>query len=304
MKRRKLLKGLLAAPVTLAAAKTAKLPEEKEEPSPDPAPDPGYAEMDFGGSTFKTMTRVAVSGGFDPLHVGHLALFKSAADFGRLTVIINSDEWLIRKKGRAFMPFADRAAIIQELECVDNTIEAVDDDGTVCETLKYLKSNEDLKFFCNGGDRMIHNTPESELCPKIDVEMVWGCGGSKIASSSALTEAPYCILSKPWGTHQVLAEGEGFKVKKLVINPGHETSLQTHKHRGEVWRIEAGQGFAQIEDGVYRMHPRDLYEISSGFQHRLSCVGDIPLEILEVQIGVCDEDDITRFEDNYGRASQ
>ena len=125
---------------------------------------------------------VVVSGGFDPIHVGHLRMMKEAAEHGKLTVVINSDAWLRRKKGYVFMPWEERAELISALSCVDKVIEAKDDDRTVCETLKELRPD----IFANGGDRGVNTTPEAKLCEELGIELIWNIGGGKVRSSSKL----------------------------------------------------------------------------------------------------------------------
>ena len=126
--------------------------------------------------------RIAVSGGFDPIHVGHVRMIQAAAKYGDVIVICNSDPWLNRKKGYNFMPFAERAEIIRAFKGVKDVIEAKDDDGTVCETLAEIQPD----IFANGGDRFNTNTPETQTCKKYAIEMLWGVGGGKIQSSSDL----------------------------------------------------------------------------------------------------------------------
>ena len=142
----------------------------------------------------KKLKLAIVSGGFDPLHIGHLELFersKSLAD--DLFVIVNTDDFLIRKKGKPFMPLEERMYIIQALKPVKFTIKSIDTDDTVCETLKFIYENYkvtkkyDKLFFCNGGDRTNGtNTPEHDACEQIGIESVYGLG-KKIQSSSWLT---------------------------------------------------------------------------------------------------------------------
>ena len=121
-----------------------------------------------------------VSGGFDPLHIGHLRMIKEAAKHGKVIVVVNSDAWLLRKKGFIFMPFEERKEIIEGYAEVDR-VEAVDDsDGTVCEALWRVKPT----YFANGGDRTSNNTPEMNVCNQMGIEMLWGVGGGKIQSSS------------------------------------------------------------------------------------------------------------------------
>ena len=125
---------------------------------------------------------IMVSGGFDPLHIGHLRMIKEAAQHGKVIVVVNSDAWLLRKKGFIFMPFEERKEIIEGYTEVDR-VEAVDDsDGTVCEALWRLKPT----YFANGGDRTSNNTPEMRLCEQLDIEMLWSVGGGKIQSSSEM----------------------------------------------------------------------------------------------------------------------
>ena len=125
---------------------------------------------------------VAVSGGFDPIHVGHIRMIREAAEHGDVIVIANSDEWLLRKKGYVFMPLKERAEIIQSIKGVAAVFQADDDDDTVTESLLRLKPD----IFANGGDRKQQNTPEMKVCDDIGIEMLWNVGGGKIQSSSEL----------------------------------------------------------------------------------------------------------------------
>ena len=127
---------------------------------------------------------ICISGGFDPVHVGHLRRIREAAQFGRLIVIVNSDEWLMRKKGYIFMPFSERCEILQGFEGVQETVCVDDNDGTVCEALEQLKPT----FFANGGDRKSTNTPEIELCEKLGIKLLWYVGGGKVQSSRILVD--------------------------------------------------------------------------------------------------------------------
>ena len=127
---------------------------------------------------------VAISGGFDPVHVGHVRMIKEAAKLGDVIIITNSDEWLKRKKGYVFMPWEERQEILAEFKGVIDVIEAWDKDDTVCKTLERVKPD----IFANGGDRKGDNTPEVDLCMKLDIELVWNVGGDKIQSSSELVE--------------------------------------------------------------------------------------------------------------------
>ena len=132
--------------------------------------------------------KIAVSGGFDPIHVGHVRMILEASKFGEVIIIANSDGWLKRKKGYIFMPWEERAEILSSIKGVSCVVEAKDHDGTVCETLSDLRETVGLDYFANGGDRKKNNTPEMSLCKKINVEMLWNIGGGKIQSSSELVE--------------------------------------------------------------------------------------------------------------------
>jgi len=129
------------------------------------------------------MTRtVAVSGGFDPIHVGHVRMILEAATLGeRVVVIANSDAWLKRKKGYVFMSFEERAEILMSIKGVDSVVEADDDDNTVCKTLQELKPD----IFANGGDRKLGTIPEYDLCDKLNIEMFFGVGGDDKPQSSS-----------------------------------------------------------------------------------------------------------------------
>jgi len=135
------------------------------------------------------MQKIAVSGGFDPVHIGHLRMFQAAHINGLtehgmvdVTVILNSDEWLMRKKGFVFMPFEERKEILLGFSSVCDVVEVDDSDDTVCEALRRIKPD----FFGNGGDRKSDNVPEIDLCQKLGIELVWNLGGDKIQSSSDL----------------------------------------------------------------------------------------------------------------------
>ena len=127
---------------------------------------------------------VAISGGFDPVHVGHVRMIKAAAKLGDVIIITNSDEWLKRKKGYIFMPWIERQEILAEFKGVIDVIEAWDKDDTVCKTLERFKPD----IFANGGDRKGDNTPEVELCIDLGIELAWNVGGDKIQSSSDLVD--------------------------------------------------------------------------------------------------------------------
>lgn len=142
-------------------------------------------------STEKT---VCVSGGFDPVHVGHLRMMQEAANHGNVIVIVNSDDWLMRKKGYIFMPFEQRCEIIEGFGCVTATTHVNDSDNTVCEALQRVQPD----YFANGGDRKTDNTPEMDVCDAVGIKLLWGVGGGKVQSSSTLVEASGMVrVSEP-----------------------------------------------------------------------------------------------------------
>jgi len=128
---------------------------------------------------------VMVSGGFDPVHAGHIRMIRHAAEFGDVIVIANSDNWLYRKKGFIFMEWTKRVEILNAIKGVV-LVDSVDDtDGTVCEAIRRLKPD----FFANGGDRGKSNTPEQAVCEELGIELLWGIGGEeKLDSSSELAK--------------------------------------------------------------------------------------------------------------------
>ena len=127
---------------------------------------------------------VCVSGGFDPIHIGHLRMIQEATKYGNVVAIVNSDEWLMRKKGYIFMPLEERCEILRGLTAVYDTSTVDDTDNTVCEALKKLKPT----YFANGGDRKSDNTPEMKVCKELGIELLWNVGGGKIQSSSEMVE--------------------------------------------------------------------------------------------------------------------
>lgn len=134
------------------------------------------------------MTIVAVSGGFDPIHIGHVEFMQRAKEMGdRLVVILNNDNWLIQKKGFTFMPERERKAIIEALRYVDEVIitkhPAGATDMSVCRELEELRPD----IFANGGDRKHDNIPEYQLCDKLGIKMAFNLG-DKIQSSSWLIQ--------------------------------------------------------------------------------------------------------------------
>jgi len=124
---------------------------------------------------------VMVSGGFDPVHVGHIRMIREAAEYGDVIVIANSDNWLHRKKGFVFMEFEKRSEILSSIKGVLQVDSVDDTDGTVCEAIRRHQPD----YFANGGDRGRTNTPEQDVCEEMGVELLWGIGGDYKADASS-----------------------------------------------------------------------------------------------------------------------
>jgi cytidyltransferase-like protein len=245
-------------------------------------------------------TIVVVSGGFDPIHSGHIKLIKEARLLGDMLVVgINSDEWLARKKGRAFMPWQERLCVLNNLSSVDEVYTFDDEDGTACHLLQQVRAHypQARIIFANGGDRTQNNIPEMSVP---NVEFVFGIGGENKSNSSSwiLEEWKAPKTLRPWGYYRVLHEVPGMKVKELTVNPGQTLSMQRHSSRAEYWQVSEGrcvvegEGHRQTSLEIY-----DSYNISTNEWHRLYNPFDQPCRIVEIQYGhACDEDDIERLE--------
>jgi cytidyltransferase-like protein len=131
----------------------------------------------------KKIVKVAISGAFDPIHVGHIQYIHEAAKLGdKLIVILNGDDFLLKKKGFVFWPFKERKEILENIKGVDEVVAAVDEDQTVRKTLEIIKPD----IFAKGGDIMGPIIPESDICRKIGCKLVRSVGGSTILSESEL----------------------------------------------------------------------------------------------------------------------
>lgn len=128
------------------------------------------------------MKKVMLSGGFDPIHIGHVRMILESAKYGDVVVALNSDEWLNRKKGYVFMPWEERKEIIESITGVECVVAVDDTDNTVCEAIDRCRPDA----FANGGDRKGNNTPEVALCESLGITLIWNVGGGKIQSSSDL----------------------------------------------------------------------------------------------------------------------
>jgi len=252
---------------------------------------------------------VAVSGGFDPIHIGHVRMFEEAKKLGtHLLVIINNDNWLHQKKQHIFMPDSERKAVIAALKPVDKVVltghKKNPSDMSVCAEL--IKYKPDI--FANGGDRKKNNIPEVPACKEIGCQMAFNVGkGGKVQSSSWLLEkyvkkASDKSENRPWGKFEVFIDDFNHKVKKLTVFPGASLSLQSHKRRAEHWVVVKGTAKVVNGENILTLHENESTYISAQSKHQLSNPTKENLEIIEVQTGdYFGEDDIVRYEDKYGR---
>jgi D-beta-D-heptose 7-phosphate kinase/D-beta-D-heptose 1-phosphate adenosyltransferase len=249
---------------------------------------------------------VLITGGFDPLHSGHIAYFKAARALGDILVVgVNSDAWLTRKKGSPFMPYKERAEIVRNIVGVDFVIDFNDDDGSAKHALWMVRQSypQDIIVFANGGDRTQTNIPEMDS--GIDnVEFVFGVGGENKMNSSSwiLQEWKAPKTERPWGYYRVLhQDGPGMKLKELTVNPGCSLSMQRHRYRFEHWFVTEGTATINTLDADgktvmknFVMKNMQTY-IGREEWHQLVNKSDTPLKVIEIQFGEqCTEEDIER----------
>lgn len=250
------------------------------------------------------MSMVLVTGGFDPIHSGHIAYFKAAKALGnKLIVGVNSDNWLMNKKDRPFMPYEERANIVRNLKFVDEVIAFDDQDGTAIQAIRKVKANypNENIIFANGGDRNEDNIPEME---ERDVTFIFGVGGSEKKNSSSwiLEDYKYPRTDRKWGNYKVLFEvGNEVKVKELTVVPGKSLSMQRHKERAEHWFISEGEASVYTLNVSTDMELKGKYNkfqslhIRTNEWHQLCNESDKPLKVVEIQYGSnCIEEDIER----------
>ena len=249
-------------------------------------------------------TCVLVTGGFDPIHSGHIQYLKDASKLAPTLVVgLNSDEWLTRKKGKPFMTYNERLSVVSHLEMVDEVIDFNDGDDTACTAIAQLLPHYDKVIFANGGDRSSGaSTPEYQFYqhhPK--VSFVWGTGGvAKLNSSSwLLGEWKASKVARPWGFWRVLDDKGTTKVKELVIKKGQSLSDQRHKYRNEHWYVLDGEVEIRIENdtmmNLVRLSKNMSYIIPAGTWHLAQNKTNQRAHILEVQYGTeCNEEDIER----------
>lgn len=251
------------------------------------------------------MKIIIISGGFDPIHSGHISYINSAKKLGdRLIVALNSDKWLQRKKGKYFMPFYEREAVLSNLRHVDEVIAFNDDDQGSCKNallkIKDKYPNDEL-IFCNGGDRTNQNIPEMDLN---GFKFLFGVGGENKANSSSdiLKNWAYDHEERVWGSFYNLFTDKGVKVKELIINPGKGLSFQRHFYRSEIWYVSKGScivNYSEEDAEAYVPHEIKLFDtmhIKKRAWHQIINKSNKPCHIIEIQYGdKTEEDDIERL---------
>jgi cytidyltransferase-like protein len=250
------------------------------------------------------MKIVLITGGFDPLHSGHIAYFKAAKTLGDILIVgLNSDDWLVRKKGAAFMPWNERLCIINNLSMVDEVYTFDDDDGSARHFIQQARAHypDAELIFANGGDRTKDNIPEMDVIDS-NLTFVFGVGGEnkKNSSSWILQEWKAPKTERPWGYYRILHEVPGVKVKELTVEPGKSLSMQRHQYRSEYWLVSEGSAIVNRWHEDYDLPPvilnkHDEYCITTNEWHQLTNPNQEPVRVVEIQYGEqCIEEDIER----------
>jgi cytidyltransferase-like protein len=247
-----------------------------------------------------------ISGGFDPVHSGHISLIEEASKKGNILIILlNDDDWLINKKGKAFMPFSERKKILESIKNVDQVIKNENDEhGTAINGLKEIKRRypKDNILFCNGGDRNNNNVPEILVS---GIKLLSGIGGNVKQNSSSwiLKDWKYDKYDKVWGEYFDLFEDNGVKVKELIVEPNKGMSYQKHDKRSEIWLVSQGKcdiyhNQNNKDDEKLTLHKHDYFIVPVGTWHQITNPYSVVCKIIEIQYGAkCTEDDI--FRRNY-----
>ena len=252
------------------------------------------------------MNIIVVSGGFDPIHSGHIEYLKGAKEYGdKLIVALNSDGWLEKKKGKPFMIFNERKSILEAIQYVDEVIDFKDDKkGSCINALKKIKRlyPDDKIFFANGGDRNAKNIPEMSIS---GIEFIFSVGGDskKNSSSWILNNWQYYFEERQWGSFFNLFETKNIKVKELIVEPGKSMSFQRHLKRNEIWLISEGEcevnsSNDKLSENIYKtiLKKFDHFLVPVGQWHQIVNFSETQTHIIEIQYGdECKEDDIERL---------
>ena len=252
------------------------------------------------------MKLIVVSGGFDPIHSGHIAYFNSAKSHGdKLIVALNSDAWLEKKKGKFFMSFDERKAIVESIKFVDEVIGFKDDNKGSCinalEETKKSYPNDEI-YFANGGDRDKKNIPEMSVS---GINFLFGIGGNEKKNSSSwiLNKWQYYFEERQWGSFFNLFETKNIKVKELIVDSGKSMSFQRHFKRNEIWLISEGSCTISYSNDTddknikeLQLNKFDHYFVPVGHWHQISNHSNMKTHIIEIQYGEdCIESDIERI---------
>lgn len=252
---------------------------------------------------------VILSGGFDPVHEGHVAMFKEAYfSYDHVIVGLNSDEWLARKKGKPFMGFSARKAVLESIRYIDSVLSFDDTDNTAIALLKDVQNlyPSSKLIFGNGGDRSYANYPELNFCLENNISLDDSLGGcNKMNSSSTLLDSWKSDSTiRDWGLWKVLHKysPNTTKIKELVVNPKESLSWQMHHKRSEVWFVREGTATVHHSNHAYEgiekttLRKNDVFTIPLEKWHRLSNETKEILSIIEIQYGDdCSEHDIVRL---------
>ena len=252
------------------------------------------------------MKIVLVTGGFDPLHSGHLAYFAEAKKLGdKLIIGLNSDAWLTRKKGRPFMSLQERKAVVSNLKDVDTVVTYNDDDNSSKDAILRVRAQYPMAeiIFANGGDRSDSNIPEMDV-EDANLQFVFGVGGFNKANSSSwiLEDWKKPKTHRAWGYYRVLHEvGAQTKLKELTVAPKTCLSMQRHDERAEFWFVAEGEATVySLDSSTDRdlkcsMKVHESCWINRNEWHQLCNETDQPLKLIEIQYGEnCIEEDIER----------
>lgn len=224
-----------------------------------------------------------------------------------MIVGVNSDAWLTRKKGRPFLPFSERMAIISAMHDVNFATEFDDYDNSAFDLIERaaVMFPDSHLIFMNGGDRTAKNIPEMDKAEQseIEVEFLFGVGGKNKANSSSwiLEDWKAPKVERPWGFYRIIDKGPNWQVKELTIMPGKSLSDQRHFFRSEHWHVVQGEVTVDLQTdgaevvGTFKVRPKESLDIEKKTWHRAYNKTKKPTKVIETWFGDdLTEDDIER----------